>query len=158
MFYKRDVVCWLFMHAIPGLMHGIKLTPAHVLKRMTITPFIGAPLSLVISGLPIHNLHVLTSSTMHLRPRCLPIDKRNEHCRNLGKQPPGKWRQWCWSNSWNYVALVHVIMQKRNSYNFVSRLYHGLLSKSFEELNFHGMGRIHKNRENYAPYKFGAIW
>ena len=44
--------------------------------------------------------------------------------------------------------LLLTSTQKWNSYNFVSRPYHGLLSnitKSFEELNLRGMGRIHEN-------------
>ena len=54
-----------------------------------------------------------------------------------------------------HVALdVHAILQKWNSYHFVSTLYHrllGNLAESFEELNFC------ENCENYAPRKFGAI-
>jgi len=41
-----------------------------------------------------------------------------------------------------HVALdVHTILQKSNTYHFVSTLYHGLpgnLAESFEELNFRG--------------------
>ena len=60
-----------------------------------------------------------------------------------------------------YVALdVHAMVQKWNSYGFVSRPYHELpsnLVENFKELNFRGTGRICKNCENYAPRKFGAI-
>ena len=56
-----------------------------------------------------------------------------------------------------HVALdVHILVQKWNSYCFVSISYHGLL-RSFEELNFGIMGQIRENCENYVSQKLGAI-
>ena len=68
---------------------------------------------------------------------------------NNNREPCCSWRQ---VDTIVYKSGIAIVLFQEHTVDSWA-----IYLKSFEELNFHGMGRIHKKCKNYVPRKYGAI-